>query len=84
MRASHTHKSYKINAADGVLVLDMRVLALRQVLAGYQSTTDNPASGFYKELMEQFPDAKVRVYGVKLITRPCEIDEHFVLCAIWW
>ena len=32
----------------------------RQVYAGYQATVDNPGAGFYKELMEQYPDAKVR------------------------
>lgn len=33
--------------------------ALCQVFAGYQATVDNPGAGFYKELMEQYPDAKV-------------------------
>jgi hypothetical protein len=36
------------------------VWLLWQVFAGYQATVDNPGAGFYKELMEQYPDAKVR------------------------
>lgn len=30
-----------------------------QVFAGYRSAVDNPTSGFYKEIMEQYPNVKV-------------------------
>ena len=36
-------------------------IILRQVFQGYKSAVDNPTSGFYQEIMAQYPKAKVRV-----------------------